>query len=213
MLKANKRTLIVTSIVTILPILVGIILWKQLPDTMATHFGADNNPNGFSSKAFAVFGLPCFLLAVHWVCAVVTARDPRKQNISPKMYSLVLWFIPLISLIMTTVTYFYNLGWPVDIAFVCQLLVSAVLIVAGNYLPKARQNYTIGIKLPWTLANEENWNRTHRLAGFLWVAAGVLLAVLTFCRISHMGWLIAVFVLAVAIPFVYSYWLHARKSL
>ena len=64
MLKANKRTLIVTSIVTILPVLIGLILWKRLPDTMATHFGADNAPNGFSSKAFAVFGLPCFLLAV-----------------------------------------------------------------------------------------------------------------------------------------------------
>ena len=65
MLKANKRTLIVTSIVTLLPILIGLILWKRLPDRMATHFGPDNNANGFSSKALAVFGLPCFLLAVH----------------------------------------------------------------------------------------------------------------------------------------------------
>ena len=213
MLKENKRTMIITSIVTLLPILAGIILWKRLPDTMATHFGADNNANGFSSKAFAVFGLPCFLLAVHWVCAAVTARDPRKQNISPKMYSLILWCIPLISLIMNSVTYFYNLGWPVDIAFVCQLLVSAVLIVVGNYLPKARQNYTIGIKLPWTLANEENWNCTHRLAGFLWVLSGVLLAVLTLCRAFRPGWLIGIFILDVVIPFAYSYWLHARKSL
>ena len=213
MLKANKRTLIVTSIVTILPVLIGLILWKRLPDRMATHFGADNNANGFSSKALAVFGLPCFLLAVHWVCAVVTAHDPRKHNISPKMYSLILWFIPLISLVIMAATYTYNLGLPVDIGFVCQLLVSTLLLVVGNYLPKARQNYTVGIKLPWTLANEENWNRTHRLAGFLWVVCGILLAALTLCRIFRPVWLLAAFVLPVVVPCVYSYWLHARKSL
>lgn len=213
MLKANKRTLIVTSIVTLLPILMGVVLWKQLPDRMATHFGADNNANGFSSKALAVFGLPCFLLAVHWVCAVVTAHDPRKQNISPKMYSLILWFSPLLSLVIMAVIYSYNLGYSADVGFVCQLLVSAMLIVVGNYLPKARQNYTVGIKLPWTLANEVNWNRTHRLAGFLWVVCGILLAALTLCRVFRPVWLLAAFVLPVVVPCVYSYWLHARKSL
>ena len=186
---------------------------KRTMDRMATHFGADNAPNGFSSKAFAVFGLPCFLLAVHWVCAVVTAHDPRKHNISPKMYSLILWFIPLISLVIMAATYTYNLGLPVDIGFVCQLLVSTLLLVVGNYLPKARQNYTVGIKLPWTLANEENWNRTHRLAGFLWVVCGILLAALTLCRVFQPIWLLAAFVLPVVVPCVYSYWLHARKSL
>ena len=147
------------------------------------------------------------------MCAVVTAHDPRKQNISPKMYSLILWFVPLISLVVMAATYTYNLGVPVDIGFVCQLLVSALLIVVGNYLPKARQNYTVGIKLPWTLANEENWNRTHRLAGFLWVVCGILMVVLTLCRVFRPVWLLAAFVLPVVVPCVYSYWLHARKSL
>ena len=213
MLKANRRTLIVTSIVMLLPVLMGIVLWKRLPDTMATHFGADNTANGFSSKALAVFGLPFFLLAVHWVCAVVTAHDPKKQNISPKMYSLILWFVPLISLVMMAAIYSFNLGYAVDIGFVCQLLVSAILIVCGNYLPKARQNYTIGIKLPWTLANEENWNRTHRLAGFLWVVTGVAMAALSLCRVLRTGWLLGIFLLAAVIPCAYSYWLHAKRAM
>ena len=59
----------------------------------------------------------------------------------------------------------------------------------------------------------ENWNRTHRLAGFLWVVCGILLAALTLCRVFRPIWLLAAFVLPVVVPCVYSYWLHARKSL
>lgn len=88
MMKANKKSLIIASIVTILPVFIGIILWNRLPDVMATHFGTNNEADGYSSKAFAVFGLPVILLAVLWVCALVTSHDPKRQNISPKMFSL-----------------------------------------------------------------------------------------------------------------------------
>ena len=213
MLKANKRTLIVTSLLTLFPILIGVFFWNQLPDVMATHFGMNNEANGFSSKAFAVFGLPLFCLAIHWLAALVTAQDPKKQNISPKMFSFVLWLIPLISLFTSAMLYSYNLGYPIDVSFVCELLVSVILIVVGNYLPKARQNYTIGIKLPWTLANEENWNRTHRLAGFLWMICGLIMLVLTLCRVTGLTWLVGLVVPTVLVPSLYSYWLHAVKSL
>jgi uncharacterized membrane protein len=72
-----------------------------------------------------------------------------------------------------------NLGYPVNTTYVGELFVGMILIVIGNYMPKARQNYTIGIRLPWTLANEENWNRTHRIAGYLWLISGILVVALT----------------------------------
>ena len=112
MLKRAWKTLLITSIVTLLPIPVGLILWKRLPDVMATHFGMNNEANGFSSKPFAVFFIPLFCLAMLWICAVVTANDPRKQNISPKIFNLVLWIIPVVSLICGTAVYTYNLGQP-----------------------------------------------------------------------------------------------------
>ena len=93
MIKANKNTLLITSIVTMLPVLAGVLLWNRLPDMMATHFGADNQADGLSSKAFAVFGIPLIGLVILWVAAFVTAHDPKKQHISPKMFSLVLWII------------------------------------------------------------------------------------------------------------------------
>ena len=213
MLKNHKRTLIITSIITILPILIGVFFWKSLPDVMATHFGIHNEANGFSSKAITVFGIPLFLLALLWIGAVVTAHDPRKQNISPKMFSLVLWIVPLVSLFGAATVYPYNLGYHVNISFVSELLMGVLLIVIGNYLPKARQNYTIGIKIPWTLDNEENWNRTHRFAGFLWLICGFLLVIMALCGVENALWLILLLAVFVICPIVYSYWLHVKRGL
>ena len=213
MMKANKKTLIITSIVTILPVLIGIICWNRLPDVMATHFGFNNEANGFSSKAFAVFGLPMILLAVLWVGAFVTAHDPKRQNISPKMFSLMLWIAPVISLVAAATIYPVNLGYELNIAFFSELLSGLMFIIIGNYLPKARQNYTIGIKIPWTLANEENWNRTHRLAGYLWMICGILMILISLTRFVPAEWLIGIFLIMVLVPCIYSFWLHAEKAL
>ena len=213
MMKANKKTLIITSIVTVLPILIGIIFWKRLPDTMATHFGADNEANGFSSKIFAVFGIPLFCLAMLWLTAFITSHDPRKQNISPKVFTMLLWIVPICSLIAAAVTYPYNLGYKVNITFFMELLMGVLFIVLGNYLPKSRQNYTVGIKIPWTLANEDNWNRTHRFAGYLWIVGGIIMIIIGLTQIVSAEWLFGIIFVMVLIPSVYSFWLHAKKNL
>ena len=93
------------------------------------------------------------------------------------MFGLALWLVPTVSLAGAATIYPYNLGYSVNIALVGQLVVGLLFIIIGNYLPKARQNYTLGIKIAWTLANEENWNRTHRLAGYLWMIGGLLLII------------------------------------
>ena len=213
MLKENKKTLIIASIVTLLPVLIGICFWSRLPDTIATHFGTNNQADGFSSKPVAVFGLPLLCLAVLWASAVVTANDPRKQNISPKMFTLGLWIAPIVSLIAAAVMYPVNLGYAVDISYVGGLAMGLLLIIVGNYAPKARQNYTIGIKLPLTLAKEENWNRTHRFAGYLWIVCGILLVVLSLFRAQQPSLMIALIAVTVLLPFGYSFWLHAAKGL
>ncbi len=197
MMKANKKTLIITSIVTMLPVLIGIICWNRLPDVMATHFGFNNEANGFSSKAFAVFGLPLILLAVLWVGAFVTAHDPKRQNISPKMFSLMLWIAPVISLVAAATIYPVNLGYELDIAFFSELLLGLMFIIIGNYLPKARQNYTIGINL----------------AGYLWMICGILMILISLTRFVPAEWLVGIFLIMVLVPCIYSFWLHAEKAL
>ncbi|MBR3188124.1 MAG: SdpI family protein, partial [Lachnospiraceae bacterium] len=88
-----------------------------------------------------------------------------------------------------------------------------LFILIGNYMPKTRQNYTIGIKVPWALDNEENWNRTHRLAGYLWVAGGIILVILSLAGLTNPLLLIGVVLLFTLVPTIYSWWLHAGKGL
>ena len=86
----------------------------------------------------------------------------------------------------------------------------ALFVVIGNYLPKCKQSYTVGIKIPWTLNDEENWNKTHRLAGFLWVIGGVVIMATAFLGTF---WLFFVVLIPmVIVPFVYSYSLYKKSS-
>ena len=208
MIKKNLKTMIITSIIILAPIVVGLILWDKLPAEMATHFGENGEPNGWSSKPFAVIGMPLFLLAVHWFCAFFTGVDPKKENISNKMMTLVLWICPVVAIFGCGSTYMYALDNSINTTSIGILLVGCVFLVVGNYMPKMKQSYTLGIKLPWTLNSEESWNRTHRFAGGIWMVAGILVLVGGF---MEQFWVVFVaLLLAVIIPSVYSYFLFKK---
>nr|WP_275450028.1 SdpI family protein [Clostridium massiliodielmoense] len=82
--------------------------------------------------------------------------------------------------------------------------------MCGNYLPKCKQNYTVGIKLPWTLNSEENWNKTHRLGGYVWMAGGLILCILTWLNIYRQIATIVIVVIISVIPIVYSFLLYKK---
>ena len=212
MIKEHKKTLIITIVITLLPVLIGLYYWGQLPDPMATHFGINGQANGYSSKAFAVFGIPLMMVGIQIIMLAATSLDPKKKNISPKMMSLILWIVPVVSLVCAAVVYPYNLGYRMNITFCMMLFLGAVFTIVGNYLPKARQNYTVGIRTPWTLEDEDNWNRTHRLAGFLWVAAGLLTIVLTLLGFTKVWLTLGMIIAASIIPIIYSYAIGRNKN-
>lgn len=205
MLKRNKGTIVLTALITALPILLGLALWSRLPETIATHFDVNGVADGWSSKTFAVFGLPAILVAAHFLCAFGTMMDPKKKNIQDKMYKLVLWICPIISVLVCSCVYLYALGMDVNMARIAELMVGIMFIIVGNYLPKCRQSYTMGIKLPWTLSDEENWNATHRFGGWLWMAGGVVFLLLTFLNAVNTLWTLGLILLMVGLPTAYSY--------
>ena len=212
MLKRNKLTIILTALITAAPMLLGLALWSRLPETIATHFDLNGVPNGWSSRAFTVFGLPLFLVAVHLLCAFGTMMDPKRKNIQDKMYKLVLWICPVISVLVCTAVYLYALGVNVDMARTAEVMVGILFIIIGNYLPKCRQSYTMGIKLPWTLHDEENWNATHRFGGWLWMAGGVAYLLLALLGVRSTALMLAFLLVMVLAPTVYSYLYYLRHK-
>lgn len=213
MTKRNKIAIVLSSLVTLLPILVGLILWDQLPDSMAMHWGADGHVDGFFGKAFAVFGFPFLLLLGHLVCIWITLRDQRKRDQNEKVVRMVFWIVPVVSLFTNGITYRVALGKEVDISIWVPALLGFMFAIMGNYFPKIKQNRTIGIKIPWTLNNEENWNRTHRFGGKVWVIGGIALLFSGFLPTAGMMFVAcAAIVLMTLVPMLYSYSVYRQHQ-
>ncbi len=209
MIKKNLPKLIITSLITLIPIVIGLFLWDKLPDTVPVHWDINGNVDGYATKIQAVFVIPLVLIVFHWICFLGTTLDPKKQNINDKMFTLVLWIIPVISLLCNSMVFATALGHKVSVEIIIPVFMGALFVVIGNYMPKCKQSYTMGIKLPWTLNDEENWNKTHRMAGFLWVIGGVIIMATAFLGVF---WLFfVVLILMVIIPTVYSYLLYKKR--
>lgn len=174
-MKKYKGLIIVSSIVILLPMLLGVILWNRLPDTMVTHWGAEGTVNGAMGKAFAVFLIPAICLALHLLCMFFTLLDKGNKEQNPKVVRVCFWITPIISLLCNGYIYAFALDSQFNmVMLVTMSFMGVVFILFGNYLPKCKPNRTIGIKVIWALRNEENWVKTHRFAGKTWVLAGVL---------------------------------------
>ena len=94
-MKEYRGKIILTSVVTVLPIVIGLLLWNRLPDMIAAHFTFDNVANGWSSKPFTVLGIPIILTVLHLVAVTVSLNDPKRKNIGGKMLSVVFWMYRL----------------------------------------------------------------------------------------------------------------------
>ena len=202
----------ITSAVILMQMLVGVLLWNRLPETIATHFDFHNEPNGWSSRPFAVFGMPLLLLGLHWMCILLSGLPGfAKPEASPKLQRLLLLVIPAVSLLVTVMIYGYALGAAFNIARIVWVFVGVIFAAVGNYLPKIRRNAFTGIRLPWTLMDDEVWNRTHRFSGPVWVVGGLLMIV---CGLIGTGPAIpvAAIVGVIAMPMVYSLIVGMKKS-
>ena len=213
-IKKNKWMMMITSVIIMLPMLIGVLLWDKLPEQVPYHWGVNGEVDGWASKPMAVFLLPVILLAVQWFCILATGMDPKKKNVTEgKVLGIVLWIIPVLNLFLHVMIWLAAFGREVNMEVMMPLFMGALFVVIGNYLPKCKQSYTMGIKLPWTLHDEENWNATHRLAGKLWVAGGLLMMLCGLLTgVAAFIVMMGIVVVLCVVPTVYSYRLYKKKK-
>ena len=213
MLKKNKWKLLLSSLVILLPTVVGLFLRDSLPDQMAIHWNLNGEPDYFGSALFPMVIMPLVLLALHWVCMMVTARDPKNQDQTKKAINLIFWLCPMVSLLVGSAIYSAAFGKEFQLSMLVPIVMGLMFIVIGNYMPKCKQNHTLGIRIKWTLQNEENWNATHRFAGKLWVAGGFLLLLCSFLPTAAFPFVVLIAPAAMVVPpVVYSYRYHRKQK-
>jgi len=212
MIKKNKGKLILSSLAILLPTLIGFLLWDQLPAQMATHWGFSGEANGWSGRLFTVVGLPLIFLAVHWLCILITVADPSSRQQHPKAFQLVIWIMPVVNIMSMGFTYFIALGHAFSAMTLLNLTLGLMFVIIGNFMPKFKQNNTTGIKIIWTLTSEANWNATHRFAGKLWVAAGLVLLLCSFLPGTWgMVAILAALIPACGLPIFFSWRFHKKE--
>ena len=212
MILKNKKLLILTSLLTLLPIPVGLLLWNKFPETMAVHWGISGQADGFANIPTAVFLPPLLMLLTHWFCILICSLDPGNKNRNQKILHIVLWTIPIVCNLSCCGIYALALGLKFSPVLWTTVPMGLLFVLIGNYMPKTRMNSTVGIKVPWTYTSEENWNATHRLAGKIWVIGGILMALGGFLPNR---WAVALmFILLIPmciIPIVYS-WQYYKEE-
>ena len=209
-LKIEKRKLIISSLLIFVPTLIGLLLWDKLPDQIPTHFNINNEVDRYGSKAFAVFVLPLILFAFHCLMLFITSTDPKRKNINKQNIDIILWIIPCLSILLQSIIFLVALNYKIDVGRVVMLLMSVMFVVIGNYLPKAKQNYTLGFRNRWTLDDEHNWNLTHRYAGYVMVIGGIILILINLLCYNPVLMFVITMVMA-AIPSLISYCIYRKN--
>jgi len=211
MVKRNKWMLIASSIVILLPMLLGIFGDALLPERFAVHWGLDGTADGYAGRS-VFFILPPILLAIHWACVLLTAALDKNAEQNQKMMRIVLWILPAISLSSTGMIVSAALGSVTNAFALVYLLLGVMFIVIGNYMPKTTRSLTTGIKIKWTYASDENWNATHRFAGKVYVAVGfVSLLCIPLPAKALPFVMIGIILIAVLLPVIYSYRFYKKQ--
>lgn len=214
MKKASAKELLYL-ILSLVPYLYLALIYKELPETVPTHFDLEGNANGWSSRE-SLWLIPAGLpLGTYLLFRFLPRIDPKQKLKSGAGKFEHIRFI--LVLFMTGLACFIlYISAQQSIQHLEKFLLAFVglfLAVLGNFFPSLKANYFIGIRSPWALENETVWKKTHQLAGKIWVAGGMLIMVLAFIPVSDgsSGKIILPLVLAMAfVPFLYSYWLWRK---
>ena len=212
----TKLTTIIVLVLIIGATIAGALLWNQLPDPMASHWNANDQVDGYISKFWGVFMMPLVTLGMFLIFLVVPKIDPLKANIAQfrETFNLFITFMVGFMVFVHALTLRWNVGYT-DFG-IGQAMLSAMgllFIVIGSLLRKAKRNFFIGIRTPWTLSSDIVWEKTHQLGAVLFMASGVLAVTGGFIGGMVAFWMLMVPLLGSTIfLLVYSYTLYQRET-
>jgi len=182
-------------------------VFGRLPERLPTHWHARGVVNGWSSRALGAWLMPGIMAAMALVLPLLPNIDPRQVNFEKfrGTYDLVINAIITMVGVIHVAMLGAGLGWPVSMERITPLMVGGLFLILGNVMPRARPNWMFGIRTPWTLSNDRVWERTHRLGGYLFVGAGLLLLLSAALPAAALPVVIIGVVVVAVTPLVYSY--------
>jgi len=212
----TKTTLIISIILIAIAISAGAVLWNRLPDQMASHWDINDQVNGTMPKFWGVSLMPLITLGMLVLFLIVPSIDPLKANIAKFRESFNLFIVLIIAFMLYIhgLTLAWSLGYQDFKMSAAMLPFMGVLFIAvGFMLRKAKRNFFIGIRTPWTLSSDSVWDKTHQLGSILFMVSGALAIIGGFFGSKTAFWLMFVPLIGSSLFLViYSYVLYRQET-
>ena len=208
------------GLMIIAPLIYGAIIYPQLPSRIPTHFNIEGKADAWGGPSSIFIGpgiMGAVSIFVYILMSNLKTFDPKKYDeANDTLYSnFAVLTVAFLSALSTIIIYSSTHADEINVGKLILPLIGLSFAGLGWYMPKFKQNYFVGFKLPWTLENETNWNETHKVAGKLWIYGGLFQAVVTFILPMKFGMI--AFMLAIAvmviIPSVFSYRLFKKGNI
>ncbi len=186
---------------------VGFYLYPQLPEQVPSHWNAQGEIDDWAGKNFTVLFFPSLTLVIYLLMTFIPLIDPLRRNYHK--FAIPYFFFRLTLVLFFCLLYLYTLysglGFNININYFIIPAISLLFIIIGAFLPKIKKNYFVGIRTPWTIHSEEVWDKTHKVAGKLYILAGLISLVgLLFINQAIFIFITAI-ILAALISVIYSY--------
>ncbi|HUH96192.1 MAG TPA: SdpI family protein [Anaerolineales bacterium] len=213
---STRMTLVIVFVLLLGSTLAGVLLWNRLPDPMASHWDINDQVNGTLPRFWGVFLMPIISLGLCVLFLLIPLIDPLQANIA-KFRNVFNLFIVFLVLFLAYI-YGLSLAWNLGLT---QFHMSAWLLPAlgllfiliGFVIRRAKRNFFIGIRTPWTLSSEKVWDETHRVGSWLFMGTGVLAIIGSFFGALAAYWFLFLPLIGSAIFLIaYSYWLYQRET-
>jgi uncharacterized membrane protein len=207
-MKTNLQKELPLIIIVLIPFLYLAYVWNSLPEKVPLHWNIEGEIDRYGEKSDLIL-IPVLLpLLIYVLFTIIPKIDPKgkiknmgnKYTILKTIMTLFMYVLSMIIIYIALNETFYNPNYIV-------LLIGILFAILGNYFKTLRANYFIGIKTPWTLENETVWKETHKLAGKLWFAGGliIVLSSILLDKKTNFTLFAIITVLITVIPVVYSY--------
>ena len=199
-MKILKKRDILSVILCLCMIIPGAVVYHRLPERIVTNWNIRMEESQTMPKACVVFVIPLVCAAVGLICCMYAEKLAEKQK-AGKLVPVLQILLPVSLCIGQGTILLYALGKLEDIRFQLCLFISVILIPIGNYMPKIRRNWFLGIRTPHIVKNEDVWYKTHRLAGVMCTLCGIIGLITTFLGCFNAT--VVILLASVLIPLVY----------
>ncbi len=212
---STRTTLIISLVLIAIAIAFSFAVYNRLPDRMASHWNINDQVNGYMSKFWGAFLMPIISLGMLGLFFIIPSIDPLKANIA-KFRTTFNAFIALMItflLYMHFLTILWNLGYQnFRLSQAMLPAVGLIFIFAGVMMMKAKRNFFIGIRTPWTLSSDHVWDETHRVGSWLFIVMGIVTLFTGFLGAIAPSIMLVAILIAVVVPVIYSYILWRQEN-